>query len=421
MIRKVGHDPEDLRREAEDLAPITAPYLLVSGISCFIDENGKRWTDALWHKDLIEHLHYLKTFTLAAPLRRKSPGAGAKCLSDDPRFSDIDYVDLPASDSLLDALSKWPRTFASLWRAAGTAEIVHAGVADWPIPTGWAATLAAKLRRRALLINIESAFWRVPKRASLAKRMRSGIWERINRWCVRQADLPLFTHREFAQQMLLDPSRGHVFQASWIDADIVLDEQAAQQSWDSKAGKEFVSLLFVGRLVPEKGVHDLLDAMSEIKLPLRLDFIGSGDLADTIRDAAFRDDRIRLLAPMPYDASFFEIVRQYDAVVVPSRTDEQPRIAYDAYSQAVPVLATRTGGNAECVVHGETGYLAPLGSALALSEVLRRAQSDRAALRKMGMRALRQACSYTHQEMHRRRWRLLDNFIRSREPGSRAQ
>ena len=72
---------------------------------------------------------------------------GAQCLDDDPRLAGVNYVDLPASDSMITALLNWPRTFIRLWRAIGSASIVHAGVAEWPIPTGWAATIATKLRR----------------------------------------------------------------------------------------------------------------------------------------------------------------------------------------------------------------------------------------------------------------------------------
>src|SRR5436305_9355811 len=106
----------------DSLEPIDAAYLLVSGIPCHVDAAGRRWTDALWHKDLVEHLRYLRNFTLAAPTRRDGPPAGAACLSDDPRFQQVRYVDLPASNSTPAGLLHWPRTFRALWKAAGRSE-----------------------------------------------------------------------------------------------------------------------------------------------------------------------------------------------------------------------------------------------------------------------------------------------------------
>jgi glycosyltransferase involved in cell wall biosynthesis len=406
-----GGSPKKSDHAPGATTPIAEPYLLVTGIACFIDEKGKRWTDALWHKDLVEHLAYLKNFTLAAPLRATPLPANVECLSDDRRFAHINYVDLPSSDSLVAGVLDWPRAFLRLWGAGGRARIIHAGVAGWPIPTGWAASLVAKLRRRTLLINVESDFWRVSRSAPTARRVQSWIWERINRWCVRTATLPLFTHDEYARQMLPDARRRHIFHASWIDAANVLDQQTAEQVWDSKQSVEPLNLLFAGRLVAEKGLPELLEAIASEDLPVVLDVIGSGGLEEAVKQASQQDSRIRLLPPVAYGEQFFQLLRQYHAVIVPTRTGEQPRVAYDAYSQAVPVLATRTPGNASCIIDGETGYLAPPRSAAPLRDLIDRALSDRQALREMGMQALLQARSYTHQEMHRRRWELLDHFL----------
>jgi len=133
-----------------DLEPIAVPYLLASGIPCFVDAQGRRWTDSLWHKDLVEHLRYIGDFTLASPLREEAPPAGATCLTDDERFDAVRFVDLPASDSFLAGVFNWPRVFARLWDAVGRARVVHAGVADWPIPTGWAATVEPGPMARAM-------------------------------------------------------------------------------------------------------------------------------------------------------------------------------------------------------------------------------------------------------------------------------
>lgn len=397
----------------ERLKPIDEPYLLVIGIPVVVDIQGKRWIDALWYKDLAEHLTYLRNLTLAAPLRRTEPAAGARCISDDVRFADVGYVDLPASDSFVAGLLDWPRTFFRIWRAVGRTRLVHAGVAEWPIPLGWAATIAAKLRRRPLLINIESAFWRVTSDASLPRRAQAWLWERINGWCVRQAALPLFTQREYARELLGRTNRAHIFQASWIDAADLIDEPAALSIWNAKDREPELRLLFAGRLVREKGITDLLAAIALLPFAVQLDVIGSGELGSEVREAARHDPRIRLLQPVPYDSSFFELLRQYHAVVLPSRTDEQPRVAYDAYAAAVPVLATATAGNAECVIDGQTGYLCPPQNIVELAALIGRANSDRTALRKLGMEALYVAQGYTHQEMHRRRWKLLMTFFRT--------
>lgn len=394
-------------------APIVAAYLLVSGIPISVDEAGRRWTDPLWLKDLREHVRYLPNLTLAAPVRREaSAPSGTAAFDSDPALSGLKHVDLPASRSHLAGLLNLPPTFLRLWRAVGSAQIVHAGVADWPIPTGWAATLASLARRRTLLINVESAFWRESAAAPIPRRIRAYLWERINRWCVQRATLPLFTHEGYAREMLKDVELAHVLNASWIDSDVVIDEQSATRCWDEKASDSRLKLLFAGRLVPEKGVLQLLEVLDQTNGQVHVDFLGAGPLQEQVTMAAGRGCGVRLLTPVPYGPQFFDLLRQYQAVIVPTQTDEQPRIVYDAYSQAVSVLASGTEGNAACVTHGETGLLARGCDARALRDIIELAAADRPTLRTMGMRSREVAAAYTHQQMHLLRWRLLDRFIR---------
>jgi glycosyltransferase involved in cell wall biosynthesis len=397
--------------DADDtLEPIRAPYLLVSGVPCFVDEQGRRWTDALWHKDLVEHLRYIKNFKLAAPMRRDKPPPGAICLTDDLRFVNVEFVDLPASDSLLAAMINWPATMRRLWHSTGRVRVVHAGVAEWPIPTGWAATLAARLRRRALVINVESAFWRVEPSAPWRKRVRGAVMEAVNRWCVRQATIPMFTQPEYAVQMLRDPSAGYISHASWIDQDVVLSEEEAHESWNEKEGRA-LTVLFAGRLSVSKGLTELLEASAQIANSINVDIVGAGELKTSVLEATRQLPNVRLLDPVTYGPDFFELVRRYHAVIVPSRSDEQPRIVYDAYSQAVPIIGSRTAGIATCVLDGETGNLVTPQSVPALVAALDRANRVRASLRRMGMNGLLLARKYTHGQMHRSRRSMLKQSL----------
>ncbi len=47
--------------------------------------------------------------------------------------------------------------------------------------------------------------------------------------------------------------------------------------------------------------------------------------------------RVSLLEPVSY-GTFLNLLRGFDAILVPSLSDEQPRPIFDAFSQAVPVL-----------------------------------------------------------------------------------
>ncbi|MCQ6497982.1 glycosyltransferase family 4 protein, partial [Vibrio parahaemolyticus] len=79
---------------------------------------------------------------------------------------------------------------------------------------------------------------------------------------------------------------------------------------------------------------------------------GMGPLADECRRFAQAHKgriQVRFLDPVPYGAPFFELLRSYHGMVLANRQDEQPRVIFDAFSQAVPVIATRTRGICDIV------------------------------------------------------------------------
>ena len=410
---------------AETLAPIQPRYLLVIGIRCYGDRDGKRWVDAMWHKDLAQHVRYLTNLTLAAPLQVGEVKPGMVCLDDDPALRDVRFIDLPNPRSVPALILRLPTSIRTLWKAIGRADVVQGGVAGWPMPLGWMVIPLAKLRGKFVVVNVESAFWRVfgddKGRSPLRKRMRAKMSEIINRWCVRRADLATFTQEGYRRELLGDDeTRGHVVHASWVDETHVLDDASADRAAREKrdASPDAVSLLFAGRLAEEKGVALLLQAVAELSkhdVPLRLDFIGDGELLSQVTRAAERSAtgaaKIRVLDPAPYGPEFFALLRRYEALVVPSISDEQPRVVYDAYSQAVPVLATNTSGLRDCVTDGQTGRLVECNDPAALASLLRWSAENRDTLRDLGHNALELARRRTHRAMHDARWRLLSEAL----------
>ena len=174
-----------------------------------------------------------------------------------------------------------------------------------------------------------------------------------------------------------------------------------------------IRLIFAGRLVSDKGVSVLLAAIDQARTAgadLEITIIGVGPLRDECIRAA-RDAqgavRVRYLDPVPYGAPFLEVLRGHDAVLVPSLSDEQPRILYDAFSQAVPVIGSATGGILEVAEHEVTGRLLPPDDAGALAGAPVWASTNRARLRTMGMAALGQVRRMTHRAMHRDRHDIL--------------
>ena len=114
-----------------------------------------------------------------------------------------------------------------------------------------------------------------------------------------------------------------------------------------------------------------------------------------------------VLEEIPYGEAYMSLIRGSDAVMVPSLSDEQPRITYDALSQAVPVIGSATGGISEVVKSGVTGRLSPPNDVAALTESIVWAGRNRPALRELGLRGPASVRHSTHEAMHRNRHKLL--------------
>ncbi len=303
-----------------------------------------------------------------------------------------------------------------LWQAIGRADVVQAGFAAWPVPEGVPAIALARLRRRFTITFVESSFWRATAGSGLIKRALSGTLERLVRWSVRRADYRVFTSRAYWNDMLDADAPGAALNiATWIDEQWIVNADEAQAAWHAKQGP--VRLLFAGRLIDDKGVPTLLEALeiaSKAGCDADVTLIGEGELRERCESFASRLHgamQVRLREPLPYGRPFLELIRGHDAVLLPSLSDEQPRLPFDAFSQAVPVIGFDTGGLREVLTQNMTGRMARDREPQALADLILWAANSREALQAMGMAARESAHTMTHAGMHARRHALYSRVL----------
>ncbi|MNJ46762.1 Spore coat protein SA [compost metagenome] len=156
-------------------------------------------------------------------------------------------------------------------------------------------------------------------------------------------------------------------------------------------------ILFVGRLIPSKGVHHLLSAFDEIvtKTPdAMLLIIGSARYGND-RESSYvkRLKRMALsfgksIVFLPF-ISYPKVADWYnlaDVVVVPSGNEEAfGLVNLEAMATAVPVIATRVGGIPEIVEDGKSGRLISTHTiSTSLSDVITELLQDPAKVQIMG-------------------------------------
>jgi glycosyltransferase involved in cell wall biosynthesis len=405
------------------LPPLACNYLLVIHIPVIVDAQGRRWIERLWAVDLARHTDYIRRLTVACPFVHAEPGADA-VPADEHGFA---FVKIAYRQRSLLALFDAPLVAWQLWRLVGRSDFVHSLYGQWwPLDTPYLTNLITWLRGKCLMVNVEASPWRVAcgEQASLLRRWQAAVVEALNRWTISLADIAFFTHEGYLRDLMPQHAeRGHVIHASWIDEAIVLGDAAALARWQARpgGGAPLLRLLFAGRLQEDKGLHVLFEALRQLRregrIRVQLSIIGAGELEGACREQAqLSDDRVRLevLDPVAYGEPFFALLRRFDAVLVPSLADEQPRIVYDAYSQALPVLASATPGLQTCVTDGVNGRLFAPADAQALADTVQWAADHPAELQRLGLAALDTARATTHQGMHRRRHALIARVLAER-------
>lgn len=116
-------------------------------------------------------------------------------------------------------------------------------------------------------------------------------------------------------------------------------------------------VVFVGRLVKQKNVENLLSAVAPLT-HIQVDIIGDGELKPILAERIERDrlHHVRLIGSLPND----ELVKYFQMATIyaqPSRYEGHPKTIFEAMACATPVLVGDAPGIRQFIRHGETGWL----------------------------------------------------------------
>lgn len=158
-------------------------------------------------------------------------------------------------------------------------------------------------------------------------------------------------------------------------------------------------IVTVGRLVPRKGVDDVVRALAELPEVRLVVAGGSGRRhdGDVRRVCAVArqmgvSDRVELLGPVEH-AAVPALLRSADAVACVPWYEPFGMVALEAMACAVPVVSAAVGGLCETVVHGETGLHVPPRDPSRIAAAVRRLLSDDMLRTRLGARGAERAVS----------------------------
>lgn len=401
---------------------VDAPYLLaVFGVSVH-EVEGVRYLEGLWAQDLRLHAEYIPDLTVFCYVAHDMPENAVR-VHDCPLLARVRFVLVDKPRTMLHGFRMLPRTVHAFWEASRGKEVVHSGVSGWPFPSSWL-LLPVKVARGYLsVIVVESAFWREIPHHTFARRAWRAFSERMNAFCVRRADVPIFTTSVYRKTLYGDRP-ALVTPAAWVnEGDIASDEDIRKLVKD-RAARGFVRLVFAGRLTEGKGVRWLIQALTSQQLPgtVHLDLFGNGPLEEWVRVSQLERPglQIRLMGTLPYGEPFFRALRTYDALILPTITDEQPRILFDAYSQGLPVIASRTDGIVDYLTDGVHGLSFAIQDQRSLTEAIGKFELLRARWPDLARNCVEAARASTHRGMHCVRARAINAALDVRRGKSSA-
>lgn len=255
--------------------------------------------------------------------------------------------------------------------------------------------------------------------------------------CLRGGDVPGFRPYDFARQhRLLAPllrqvwkrakavvanSQGlrelaHKFHTSVpiavIPNGVDLDKfHVKQRDWSP------ARLLFVGRVVYQKGLDILLTALAALKkLDWTLEIVGDGprhpDLQVEANELGIAE-RIHF-SGWKYGDELAQAYASANLFAYPSRHEGMPNALLEAMASGLPAVATHIAGNEELVAHDETGLLVATEDAAALQIKLAELIADPARRERMGAAARnRVEARYSWQRVAKEYLELMQQVVKA--------
>lgn len=138
--------------------------------------------------------------------------------------------------------------------------------------------------------------------------------------------------------------------------DIISEKDLKPINWDGQ-----INLLFVGRLVVNKGLMELISALSKLKkINWKLSIVGSGEYESTLKKTINQlnlQDKITLKGNITFGEELKNIYKDHDVLILPSYFEGLPQVIFEGMSNGCLVLATEVGGIPGVITHLQNGIL----------------------------------------------------------------
>jgi glycosyltransferase involved in cell wall biosynthesis len=138
-------------------------------------------------------------------------------------------------------------------------------------------------------------------------------------------------------------------------------------------------ILYVGNLEERKGVKYLIEALAILRtkgISINLTLVGSGSLKGQLKsqvDFEGLSSQVKFLNYIQYGKKLMNIYRSSDVLVLPSISSEGvPKVAMEAMTQGIPVVATDIGSTRYLLGNGRYGIVMPPADSQSIAAAVQR-------------------------------------------------
>ncbi|KIC94313.1 glycosyltransferase family 4 protein [Flavihumibacter solisilvae] len=235
----------------------------------------------------------------------------------------------------------------------------------------------ARMRGMSIIVHLHSSSFPsfYQRSGSIGKKMIRSFFRNSSRILVLSDEMKTFVH---SLDPVLDP---------------VIFPNPVNYSGQSLNGHtpHAPYLLFLGRINPQKGLVELLEAFKRVSLDYptwKLVIGGSGEesfLDNEIRKRGIEANVIRKGWVSGNEKD--NLIREAAMLVLPSYGEGQSIAILEAMAAGLPVIATSVGGNTFIIDHMKSGILVPMGDTVALENAIRKLIEDPGLGRKIAAEA----------------------------------
>jgi len=279
---------------------------------------------------------------------------------------------------------------------------------------GVIACLAGWLTRRRVIVKI-------PGTRYVEYLTGGSLPRRLRRWILlRGTDRFVVVSREMAEALAaagVPPGRVALIPNGVVVGPpaIASRRETLKSEWLGDAAARVV--LFVGRLVHEKGLDSLLEVWAALPRPGDLlVLVGDGPLRRSLEARAHAlglGDSVRFFGHQTDVTPFYDMA---DVFVLPSRTEGVSNALLEAMAAGLPPVASDVGGNRDIIEDGHSGFLLERTDTRAWAATLARLLEDPWLRAKVGEAARQRAERFAIGDVARRYQDLYGAVVNGKRP-----